>query len=58
VRLRDAIGADAVWLIGHDRRGDVMIQALMKRRHCSVSAIESVARWCKENDDPIDLGVI
>jgi hypothetical protein len=58
VRLRDAISADSVWVIGHDRRGDVMLQVLMKRRHCTLNAMDSIGQWCRDNDDPVELNVV
>jgi hypothetical protein len=58
VRIRAGVG-NAWYVVGHDRNGDPMIEARMKRKHVTARTIRNMARWCKENDEPgPDLSII
>lgn len=54
VRLRPGVG-DTVWIIGHDRHGNVLVQTQMRRRHLKPGTIAATERWCRENDEPTDI---
>ncbi len=48
VRVRRCIGC--VSLVGHDGRGEPMLEVRIARRHISPSMIKNIEQWCRDND--------
>ncbi len=57
VRLRGGVG-DTVFVVGHDRNGEPMIELRVKRRHLSAKVVDRMGRWCRENDDEPDIRIL
>lgn len=57
VRLRPGVG-DTIFLVGHDRKGEPMIETRLQRRHLTRAMVRRMQRWCREHDDPADLKLL
>lgn len=57
VRIRFAVG-DTVSLVGHNGRGDPMIEVRMSRHHMSPAIVTRVESWCRSHDDTPDITLL
>ena len=57
VRIRKTVG-DAIYLVGHDRNGEPMMEMKIKRKHLTPSMVRGLEHWCRTHDEPVDLKAI
>jgi hypothetical protein len=51
VRLRAGMGG-TMFVVGHDRRGEPMVELRVRRKHLSPSMVRRMERWCRDHDEP------
>lgn len=57
VRVRRSVG-EAAFLIGHDGRGETMMEVRVAPKHVTADLVRRIEMWCREHDAGPELEAI